>query len=79
VDGKTNTCTMGQFPVAFKVGNRRYVIDETVGGVDIFNDFPFIEATKPEGTPSGNFIRVENGGIRYIHEDTICATKNCGR
>jgi hypothetical protein len=79
VDAKTNTCKMPQFPQPFKITNRRYVIDETVGGVDIFNDFPFIEKTKPDGTPSGNFIRVENGGIRYIHEDTVCATKNCGR
>lgn len=75
----TNTCKMPQFPQPFKITNRRYVIDEEVGGVDIFNDFPFIEKTKPDGTPSTNFIRVEGGLIRYIHEVTKCATKNCGR
>lgn len=74
-----NTCTMGQFPVQFTVANRRYVIDEEVGGLDIFNNFPFIEKTKPDGTPSSNFIRVEGGKIRYIHEATVCATRNCGR
>ncbi|KAI2631424.1 hypothetical protein GGS26DRAFT_94948 [Hypomontagnella submonticulosa] len=74
-----NTCTMPQFPAQFTIGNRRYVIDEEVGGVDIFNDFPFIDAGKPDGTPSTNFIRVEGGKLRYIHENTVCTTKNCGR
>ncbi|KAF2475743.1 uncharacterized protein BDR25DRAFT_379240 [Lindgomyces ingoldianus] len=75
----TNTCKMPQFPQPFKITNRRYVIDEEMGGVDIFNDFPFIDKTKPNGTASTNFIRVEGGLIRYIHETTVCATKNCGR
>lgn len=75
----TNTCKMPQFPQPFKITSRRYIIDEEVGGLDIFNDFPFIEKTKPDGTPSGNFIRVEGGKIRYIHEVTVCATRNCGR
>ncbi|KAI1075035.1 hypothetical protein F5B20DRAFT_561568 [Whalleya microplaca] len=74
-----NTCYMPVFPVDFTITNRRYVIDEEVGGLDIFNDFPFIETTKPDGTPSTNFIRVEGGLIRYIHENTVCATRNCGR
>lgn len=75
----TNTCKMPQFPQPFKITNRRYVIDEEVGGLDIFNNFPFIEKTKPDGTPSTNFIRVQGGLIRYIHEVTVCATRNCGR
>ncbi|OIW27063.1 hypothetical protein CONLIGDRAFT_581244 [Coniochaeta ligniaria NRRL 30616] len=74
-----NTCKMPQFPQPFKITNRRYVIDEEIGGLDIFNNFPFIEKTKPDGTPSSNFIRVEGGSIRYIHEATACATRNCGR
>ncbi|KAJ4376476.1 hypothetical protein N0V83_001760 [Neocucurbitaria cava] len=75
-----NTCHMPEFPKPFAgAGNRRYVIDEEMGGVGILNDFPFIEKTKPDGTPSTNFIRVEGGMIRYIHETTVCATRNCGR
>jgi hypothetical protein len=76
----TNTCRMPEFPKPF-VGalNRRYVVDEEVGAVGIFNNFPFIDATRPEGTPSTNLIRVQGGQIRYIHETTICATRNCGR
>lgn len=75
----TNTCKMPQFPQPFKITNRRYIIDEELGGVDIFNDFPFIDKNKPNGTSSTNFIRVEGGQIRYIHEVTVCSTKNCGR
>jgi hypothetical protein len=76
---KANTCKMPEFPKPFYAGNRRYVIDEEVGGVAVFNDFPFIDKVKPEGTPSVNFVRVEKGGIRYIHETTVCSTRNCGR
>jgi hypothetical protein len=75
----TNTCKMPEFPKPFSITNRRYVIDEELGGLDIFNDFPFIDKTRPNGTSSTNFIRVEGGQIRYIHEVTVCATKNCGR
>ncbi|KAI1407281.1 hypothetical protein F5Y13DRAFT_175209 [Hypoxylon sp. FL1857] len=74
-----NTCQMPEFPQPFKITNRRYVIDEEVGGLDIFNDFPFIDANKPNGTASTNLIRVEGGKIRYIHEVTICSKRNCGR
>jgi hypothetical protein len=75
----TNTCKMPEFPKPFKITNRRYVVDEELGGVAVFNDFPFIDKTKPNGTSSTNFLRVEGGMIRYIHEITVCATKNCGR
>jgi hypothetical protein len=75
-----NTCHMPEFPKPFAgASNRRYVIDEEMGGVGILNDFPFIDKTRPAGTPSTNFLRVEGGQIRYIHETTICATRNCGR
>jgi hypothetical protein len=75
----TNTCTMPEFPKPFSAQNRRYIIDEELGGLDIFNDFPFIDKSRPNGTSSMNFFRVEGGRIRYIHETTICATRNCGR
>ncbi|PVH77771.1 hypothetical protein DL98DRAFT_561477 [Cadophora sp. DSE1049] len=74
-----NTCKMPEFPKPFWISNRRYVVDETVGAVDVFNDFPFIDKTRPEGTPSSNLVRVEGGKIRYVHELTVCATKGCGR
>ena len=75
----TNTCAMGAFPEPLTVNKRRYIIDEESGAIDVFNNFPWLEITKLEGTPSSNFIRVEKGLIRYIHEVTICATVHCGR
>tara|TARA_R110002003_G_scaffold180_1_gene14337 strand:+ start:4845 stop:5657 length:813 start_codon:yes stop_codon:yes gene_type:complete len=79
-NASANTCRMPEFPKPFAgAGNRRYVIDEELGGVGILNDFPFIDTTKPNGTPSTNMLRVESGQIRYIHETTICSTNNCGR
>ncbi|KAI0390714.1 hypothetical protein F5Y17DRAFT_47652 [Xylariaceae sp. FL0594] len=76
-----NTCRMPAFPQPLKVGHRRYVIDEELGAVDVFNGFPWLEATRPAewSTPSTNFIRVEGGAIRYIHELTVCETPQCGR
>ena len=76
-----NTCKMAKFPAPVKLSNRRYVIDEEYGSVSVFNGFPFIEASKPfeYPSPSSNQIRVEGGGIRYIHEVTICATKGCSQ
>jgi hypothetical protein len=76
----SNSCRMPEFPKPFAgAGNRRYVIDEELGAVGILNDFPFIDTTRPAGTPSANFLRVEGAMIRFIHETTVCATRNCGR
>jgi len=75
-----NTCKMPAFPQPLKAGNRRYVIDEELGAMDIFNGFPWLERTKPDGSvPSSNLFRVEGGLIRYIHEITVCETPKCGR
>jgi hypothetical protein len=75
------TCTMGAFPQKLKVTNRRYVIDETVGAVSIFHNFPWIDSGIPTdpGTPASQSFRVEGGKNRYIHEVTVCTTANCGR
>jgi hypothetical protein len=77
-----NPCTMGAFPQKLNTGNRRYVIDETVGAVVIFHDFPWIDSgLGPDhpGTPAGQMFRVEGGKNRYIHEVTACTTPGCGR
>jgi hypothetical protein len=76
-----NTCNMGAFPQKLKVGHRRYVIDESVGAVSIFHNFPWIDAGIPvdPGTPASQIFRVEGGKNRYIHEVTVCTTPSCGR
>ena len=76
-----NTCDMGAFPQKLKVGHRRYVIDETLGAVSVFHDFPWLDAGLPpeQGTPASQMYRVEGGKNRYIHEVTVCTTPQCGR
>jgi hypothetical protein len=80
-DPAAQACTMGKFPSPLNVTNRRYVIDETVGAVVIFHNFPFLDGGLPKdpGTPSGQMFRVEGGKNRYIHELTVCTTPGCGR
>jgi hypothetical protein len=75
------TCTMGAFPQKLNVSNRRYIIDETLGAVDIFHNFPWLDAGLPKdpGTPASQMFRVEGGKNRYIHEVTVCTTPGCGR
>jgi hypothetical protein len=76
-----NTCDMGAFPQKLRVGHRRYVIDETIGAVSIFHDFPWLDAGRPvdPGTPASQTFRVEGGKNRYIHEVTVCTIPQCGR
>ena len=76
-----NTCDMGAFPQKLKVGHRRYVIDETLGAVSVFHNFPWLDAGLPvdPGTPASQMFRVQGGKTRYIHEVTVCTTPSCGR
>ena len=80
-DPAAQACTMGKFPQPLNVTNRRYVIDETVGAVSIFHNFPWLDAGLPKdpGTPASQIFRVEHGKNRYIHEVTVCTTPKCGR
>jgi hypothetical protein len=79
-DPAANACNMGKFPQKLKVTNRRYVIDETLGAVVIFHNFPWLDRSLPSvdpGTPAGQMFRVEGGKNRYIHEVTTCAAPGC--
>ena len=78
---EANSCNMGAFPQKLKVGHRRYVIDETLGAVSIFHNFPWLDAGLPvdPGTQASQMFRVEGGKTRYIHEVTVCSEPGCGR
>jgi hypothetical protein len=80
-DPAAQACTMGAFPQKLNVTNRRYVIDENFGFVDIFHSFPWLDAGIPKdpGTPASQMFRVEGGKNRYIHEVTVCTSPGCGR
>jgi hypothetical protein len=81
-DPQGQTCTMGAFPQPISTGNRRFVIDETMGAVSIFHSFSWLDAglgPYHPGTPASQQFRVEGGLNRYIHEVTVCTTPGCGR
>jgi hypothetical protein len=73
---------MGAFPQKLNVTNHRYVIDENLGAVAIFHNFPWLDASRPSvdpGTQASQTFRVEGGKNRYIHEVTVCLEAGCGR
>ena len=53
--------------------NRRYVIDETVGSVNVLLTFETMS-----NAPDSHEFRVEGGKIRYVHTMTVCPKPNCG-
>ncbi|KAI0160045.1 hypothetical protein GGR52DRAFT_175832 [Hypoxylon sp. FL1284] len=58
----TDRCDVG-VPNGVALTNRRYVIDETIGAVDVFIDFATV--------PDSHEFRVENGKLRYVHTITV--------
>ncbi|OAA65368.1 hypothetical protein SPI_02155 [Niveomyces insectorum RCEF 264] len=74
-----NTCDIGGFPDNIKVTNRRYIIDEVEGVVDIFEGFPGLDRSVPTTpAPDSHLFRVENGKLRYIHTVSHCINAGCG-
>lgn len=73
------TCDLGGLPAHVPMVNRKYVIDEVMGVVDIFLGFTGLDRTRPqEGTPDSHMFRVEKGKIRYIHTVDACFVDGCG-
>ncbi|KAI1422227.1 hypothetical protein F5Y12DRAFT_763993 [Xylaria sp. FL1777] len=58
----SDRCDVG-IPNGVVLKNRRYVIDETLGAVDVFIDFATV--------PDSHEFRVEKGKIRYVHTITV--------
>ncbi|KAF1943868.1 hypothetical protein EJ02DRAFT_118092 [Clathrospora elynae] len=74
-----NTCNIGGLPEHIPMTNRKYVIDEVMGVVDMFMGFTGLDRTRnTEGAPDSHFFRVENGKIRYIHTASACFVDGCG-
>ncbi|KAI0490329.1 hypothetical protein F4859DRAFT_500730 [Xylaria cf. heliscus] len=58
----SDRCDVG-IPNGVKLVNRRYIIDETLGAVDVFIDFATV--------PDSHEFRVEKGKIRFVHTITV--------
>ncbi|KAI0976728.1 hypothetical protein F4678DRAFT_122518 [Xylaria arbuscula] len=66
-----DTCDAGLPPFSVEMRVRRYVIDESVGSVNILSEFGILG-------PDSHEFRVEKGKIRWIHAMTYCrGTPNC--
>ncbi|TGJ88471.1 hypothetical protein E0Z10_g319 [Xylaria hypoxylon] len=55
-----DTCNAGLPPFSVEMRDRRYVVDESVGSVNILSDFGILG-------PDSHEFRVEKGKIRWIH------------
>ncbi|KAH6912291.1 hypothetical protein BKA70DRAFT_1423002 [Coprinopsis sp. MPI-PUGE-AT-0042] len=61
----TDSCNVG-VPSGVELVNRRYVIDEMVGAVDIFLNFG-----GANGIPDSHEFRLEKGKLRFVHTMTV--------
>ncbi|KAI1256833.1 hypothetical protein MGN70_001960 [Eutypa lata] len=74
-----DSCTAAGLPSTLVVTDRRYVVDEVMGVVDIFLGFPGLDRSVPDqNMPDSHMFRVESGEIRYIHTVSSCVTAGCG-
>ncbi|RYP59256.1 hypothetical protein DL769_008611 [Monosporascus sp. CRB-8-3] len=74
-----DSCTAAGMPSTLVVTNRRYVVDEVMGVVDMFLGFPGLDRTVPDQhMPDSHMFRVESGKIRYIHTVSSCVAPGCG-
>ncbi|KAI1404386.1 hypothetical protein F4819DRAFT_494882 [Hypoxylon fuscum] len=74
-----DSCTLAGLPSTLVVTNRRFVVDEVMGVVDIFLGFPGLD--RSQGTdpmPDSHLFRIEEGKIRYIHTVSSCVEAGCG-
>jgi len=68
----TDSCNVG-VPEGVELTNRRYIVDEAKGAVNVFLEFG--ESKRPDS----HTFRIENGKLRYIHTVTNCGDQdNCG-
>lgn len=61
----TDSCNVG-VPNGVDLTERRYVIDEEHGAVDVFLNF--------EGLPDSHEFRIEGGKLRFVHTLTVMAS-----
>jgi hypothetical protein len=73
-----DNCVMA-WPDDIVIPYRRYVVDEVMGVVDIFDGFPGLDATQGNASmPDSHVFRVEDGKIKYLHTASACVTSGCG-
>ena len=61
-----DSCDVG-VPSGVNIANRRFIVDETIGAVQVFCTFGAGNANGGSGSPDTHLFRVENGKLRYVH------------
>jgi hypothetical protein len=62
----TDSCDVG-VPSGVNIANRRFIVDETIGAVQVFCTFGAGNANGGSGSPDTHLFRVENGKLKYVH------------
>jgi len=65
----TDSCDVG-VPSGVNIANRRFVVDETTGSVQVFCTFGAGSPNGGSGAPDSHLFRVENGKLKYVHTIT---------
>jgi hypothetical protein len=61
-----DSCDVG-VPSGVNIANRRFIVDETMGAVQVFCTFGAGSAAGGSGAPDSHLFRVEDGKLRYVH------------
>jgi hypothetical protein len=62
----TDSCDVG-VPSGVNIANRRFIVDETIGAVQVFCTFGAGNANGGSGAPDSHLFRIENGKLHYLH------------
>jgi len=65
----SDSCEVG-VPAGVNIANRRFVVDEVLGTVQVFCTFGASSPGGGSGAPDSHLFRVENGRLRYVHTMT---------
>ena len=62
----TDSCDVG-VPSGVNIANRRFIVDETIGSVQVFCTFGAGSPAGGSGAPDSHLFRVQNGKLKYVH------------
>jgi hypothetical protein len=62
----TDSCSVG-VPAGVNIVNRRFVVDEELGTVQVFCTFGAGTPGGGSGAPDSHLFRLQNGKLRYVH------------
>ena len=65
----TDSCDVG-VPSGVNIANRRFIVDETIGSVQVFCTFGAGTPNGGSGSPDSHLFRLENGKLKYVHTIT---------